>query len=181
MGTLIGVLGSGLLRGVMFGALISLIQLIRRAARPHIAVLGRIPGTSRFSDMQRHPENEPIRGGLLVRPQAGLVYFNIGHVCDTILERTRASHAKFVVLDLSAAPYIDLQSAEALATLADELLRQGTTIHAVDARAVIRDRLRLAGAEEKLGGVNRYSSIADVVGRYEAQPTADTAESAGKP
>jgi MFS superfamily sulfate permease-like transporter len=169
MGTLVGVLGSGLLRGVMFGALISLVQLIRRAARPHVAVLGRIPGTSRFSDMQRHPENEPVRGGLLVRPESGLIYFNIGHVCDTIMERARESDVKFVVIDLSSAPYIDLQSAEALATLADELKRQGTAIHAVEARAVVRDRLRLAGVDEKLGGLNRAYAMADVVDRYEGQ------------
>ena len=43
---LLGVLGSGLLRGVLIGAIISLVQLLRRASRPHVAFLGRIPGTS---------------------------------------------------------------------------------------------------------------------------------------
>src|SRR5205807_3241461 len=48
-----GVLTSGLLRGVMIGAAISLVQLVRVSSRPHVAFLGRIPGTRRFSDSAR--------------------------------------------------------------------------------------------------------------------------------
>ena len=55
-----GVLSSGLLRGVLIGAAISLVLLIRRASRPHVAFLGRIAGTRRFSDRERHPDNELI-------------------------------------------------------------------------------------------------------------------------
>src|SRR5881398_1741243 len=87
---LLGVLGSGLLRGVMIGAMISLVQLLRTASRPHVAFLGRIPGTRRFSDRQRHPENELIPGALIFRPESGLVYFNVDNVCESILKRARA-------------------------------------------------------------------------------------------
>src|SRR6266478_1528936 len=105
---LLGVLGSGLLRGVMIGAMISLVQLLRTASRPHVAFLGRIPGTRRFSDMARHPDNEPVPGALLVRVESGLVYFNVDNVCDSILSRVRAEPTPptLVVLDLSAAPRV---------------------------------------------------------------------------
>src|SRR5262245_10110746 len=127
MAALLGVLGSGLLRGVMIGAVISLVQLLRTASRPHVAFLGRIPGSRRFSDRQRHPDNELIPGVLIFRPESGLVYFNIDHVCDCILERVRAEATppKLVVLDLSAAPRVDLQSAHALAGVAGEIAAQG--------------------------------------------------------
>ena len=68
---LLGVLGSGLLRGVLIGAIISVVQLLRRASRTHVAFLGRIPGTWRFSDMARHSDNEPVPGALLVRVDRG--------------------------------------------------------------------------------------------------------------
>src|ERR1041384_1598118 len=102
---LLGVLGSGLLRGVMIGTIISLVQLLRTASRPHVAFLGRIPGTRRFSDRQPHPENELISGILIFRPESGLLYFNMDHVRDLISERVRAEipAPKLVVLDLSAA------------------------------------------------------------------------------
>src|SRR6202007_1177171 len=87
---IVGVLGEGLLRGVMIGTIISLVLLIRRASRPHVAFLGRIPGTRRFSDRGRHPDNELIPGVLIFRPESGLVYFNVDNVCDAVLSRVRA-------------------------------------------------------------------------------------------
>src|SRR5436309_8438387 len=57
MSALLGVLGSGLLRGVMIGAVISLVQLLRAASRPHVAFLGRIQRTSRSWDRGRHRKN----------------------------------------------------------------------------------------------------------------------------
>ena len=107
----------------MIGAVISLVLLIRRASRPHVAFLGRIAGTRRFSDRERHPDNELIPGVLIFRPEASLLYFNMDHVRDTIAERVRAEATppKLVVLDLSAAPYVDMHAAHMLAELAGEL------------------------------------------------------------
>src|SRR5947207_10631900 len=104
MAALLGVLGSGLLRGVMIGAVISLVQRLSAASRPHVAFLGRIPGARRFSDMARHPDNEAVPGAVLFRPESGLVYFNVDNVCDSILSRVRAEPTppKLVVLALPA-------------------------------------------------------------------------------
>src|SRR5205085_1682675 len=81
-----------------------------------------------------------------------------------------------VILDLSAAPHVDVQSAEALAGLADELSGRGIRIHAVEARASVRDRLRAAGVDAKLGGINRFSSIADVLDNVRLAGRASGAE-----
>jgi high affinity sulfate transporter 1 len=165
MAALLGVLGSGLLRGVMIGAVISLVQLLRAASRPHVAFLGRIPGSRRFSDRQRHPDNELIPGVLIFRPESGLVYFNVDHVCRTILDRINAEPTlpKLIVLDLSAAPRVDLQSAQALSDLSNELISKGFQFQAVEARSSVRDRLRNEGVDAKLGGINRFKSVADAV------------------
>jgi MFS superfamily sulfate permease-like transporter len=124
MAAIVGALGFGLLRGVMIGAVISLVLLIRRASRPHVAFLGRIPGTRRFSDRERHPDNELIPGVLIFRPEASLMYFNIEHVGDTLRDRVRSEAIPpgLVVLDASAAPYVDMHAAHALAELAGDLL-----------------------------------------------------------
>ncbi len=166
---ILGVLGSGLLRGVMIGAIISLVQLLRTASRPHVAFLGRIPGTRRFSDRQRHPENELIPGALIFRPESGLVYFNVDNVCESILKRVRAESPPptLVVLDLSAAPRVDMQSAHALAGMADELTTQGIRVQAVEPRSSVRDRLRSEGVDSKLGGVNHFTSIADAIEAFQ--------------
>jgi len=162
---LLGVMTSGLLRGVMIGAVISLVQLIRRASRPHVAFLGRIPGTRRFSDRQRHPDNELIPGVLIFRPESGLVYFNVDHIRDTIADRVSAEPVppKLVIIDLSAAPHVDLQSAYTLGGLADELIATGIRVQAVEARSSVRERLRQADLEAKLGSIDRFTTVADVV------------------
>jgi sulfate permease, SulP family len=173
VGALLGVLSSGLLRGVMIGAVISLVLLIRRASRPHVAFLGRIPGTRRFSDRERHEDNELIPRVLLVRPEASLLYFNMDHVRDTIAERVRteATPPKLVVLDLSAAAYVDMHAAHMLAELAAELAAAGVQVQTVEARSSVRDRLRSEGVDAKLGAVNRFTSVADAVEAFQKQNT----------
>ncbi len=165
MAAIAGVLTSGLLRGVMIGAVISLVQLIRRASRPHVAFLGRIPGTRRFSDRERHPDNELIPGVLIFRPEASLIYFNVDHVRDAIAERARAESAppKLVIIDLSAAPFVDLQSAHTMAALVEELSATGILVQIVETRSSVRERFRREQLDAKLGGIDRFTSVADAV------------------
>jgi MFS superfamily sulfate permease-like transporter len=166
---IVGVMSSGLLRGVMIGAIISLVQLLRRASRPHVAFLGRIAGTRRFSDRERHPDNELIPGVLIFRPESGLIYFNVDHVCETILDRVNAESPppKLVVLDLSAAPRVDLQSAHTLAGMAEEITAKNIRFQVVDARSSVRDRLRNEGVDAKLGGIDRLTTVADAVDAFQ--------------
>jgi high affinity sulfate transporter 1 len=171
MAALLGVLGSGLLRGVMIGAVISLVQLTRRASRPHVALLGRIPATRRFSDFDRNPDNELIPGVLVFRPESSLIYFNMEYVRDTILDRVseQTSPPRLVVLDLSAAPHVDLHGAHMLAGLADELAAAGIRVQAVEARSSVRERLRAQGVDAKLGTINRFISVADAVEGFQKE------------
>lgn len=168
---LAGVLGSGLLRGVLIGAVISLVQLLRRGSQPHVAWLGRIPGTDRFSDRQRNPGNEAVPGILIFRVEAALLYFNVDFIRDTVLHRVRSESPppKLVVCDLSASPRVDLQSAETMNLLADDLKALGIRMRVVEARASVRDRLRAEGLDEKLGGIDRFQTVAQVVKDFESE------------
>lgn len=176
MAALIGVLGSGLLRGVLIGAILSLILFLRRASCPHVALLGRIPGTPRFSDYERHPDNELIPGVVICRPESSLLYFNVDHVCEVILARTHreATLSKLVVLDLSTTAYVDLQAAHSLAHLARELSAAGIRTQAVEAHASVRDRFRREGIDAELGGLNRHMTVADVVQAFLEQNPSKT-------
>src|SRR5271157_4322798 len=94
MVALLGVLWAGLLKGVLIGAIISLVLLIRRVSSPHVAFLGRIPGARRYSDLERHADNEPTPGVLAFRVESSIVYFNAGHVLDTVLARVEGVEKK---------------------------------------------------------------------------------------
>jgi high affinity sulfate transporter 1 len=164
----VGVLTFGLLEGVMIGAAISLVQLVRVSSHPHVALLGRIPGTRRFSDRDRHTGNELIPNVMIFRPESLLVYFNIDNVCDVILSRVHGEPTppKLVVLDLSAAARVDMQSAHMLAGIADELTAEGIQFHAVEPRSSVRERLRHEHVDGKLGGINRFTTVADVIDHF---------------
>jgi high affinity sulfate transporter 1 len=170
----IGVLTFGLLLGVMIGAVISLVQLARVSSRPHVALLGRIPGTHRFSDCERHQDNQLIPEVMIFRPESALIYFNVDNVCDAILSRVRAAPKlpKLVVLDLSAAPLVDMQSAHMLAGMAEELTAKHIRFQTVEARSSVRDRLRHEGVDSKLGGVNRFATVADVIDNFQRERNA---------
>jgi len=157
----------------MIGALISLVQLLRRASRPHVANLGRIPGSDRFSDLERHPDNESVPGVMIFRVESGLFYFNVEFVRESILARIHtAAPVSLVVLDLSASAHVDLQAASALVSLADELAANDIRLEIVETRSSVRDRLRGTELDEKVGHINRFRTVAQVVENFEHPHTA---------
>ena len=66
---LVGVLLLGILQGILLAALASILLLLVRVSRPHVAFLGRVPGTESYSDIDRHPENEPLPDSIVFRPK----------------------------------------------------------------------------------------------------------------
>ena len=116
----VGVLLLGILNGVLLAAIAAIVLLVKRAARPYTAELGRVPGTDLFSDIARHPGNERVPGVLIARVEGTLLYFNVDHVRAELLRRIEAPQppVSLVVLDLSASPGIDLAGVRLLAQLA---------------------------------------------------------------
>jgi high affinity sulfate transporter 1 len=157
---LVGVLVMGILDGVVIAVVASAVMVLGRAARPHVSFLGRIPGTERFSDVARHPENEAIPGVLAFRVEASLVYFNVDHVLETVLGRVLANPGlRRVVFDLSNTPYVDVAGARMLRRLHEELATKTIELRVVGAHADVRDRLRFEKLQEWLGPINRHVSL----------------------
>ena len=169
MAALAAVLVLGILKGVMLAVVVSLLFLLRRASHPHVAFLGRIPGTRNYSDLARNPDNEPVPGALVVRTEAALVYFNVEHVREAIREGVRRAPRPLglVVLDLSSSPTVDVAGARMLASLQEELQAAGIAVRLVGARATARDILRAEQLEERVGHIDRRMTVADVVEEFQ--------------
>ena len=161
----VGVLLLGILKGVMLAAVVSLLLLVGRAARPHVAFLGRIPGTRRYSDLERNPDNEVVPGVLIFRVESGLFYFNVEHVRQVVWQKLRAATipVELVVCDLSTSPYVDVAGARMLAGLHTDLAAAGVQFELVEAHAAVRDLLRAEGLEARLGQINRRLSVDDII------------------
>jgi MFS superfamily sulfate permease-like transporter len=157
----------GILQGILLAALASVLMLLARASSPHVAFLDRIPGTNTYSDLARHPENEPLRHVIAFRPEASLLYVNADSVLESVshrLETEAASDIRLVVCDLSASPHIDLAGARMLRRLHDDLARRAVQLRIVGARGRVRDLLRAEGVGEKVGGLDRLRTLDDLLG-----------------
>jgi high affinity sulfate transporter 1 len=165
----VGVLLLGILKGVAVSVIASILFLLRMMANPHVAVLGRIPGSTRFSDAGRHTSNERFPGLFLFRIEAPLLYFNVDTVSSTVLDaiHREKTAVRLAVCDLSTSPYIDAAGAGMLEHLAEKLEREGILFKVAEAHAEAREILRATGISESLGGVSRHTALADIVEEFE--------------
>jgi MFS superfamily sulfate permease-like transporter len=164
---LFAVLLLGILDGILLAAAACIALLLMRVSRPRVAFLGRIPGTKIYSDLDRHPDNEPLRHALVVRPEASLIYVNAGSVLEDIRSRLSGADVpgiRLMVCDLSSSPFIDLAGSRMLHELHAELAKRGIALRIVGARSYVRDFLRADGISDKVGGLDRAATIHDLVG-----------------
>jgi len=165
MTALLGVLFLGILKGVLLAVIGSILLLLHRAAFPHVAVLGRIPHTTRFSDVERNPDNERTPGVSVFRVEASLLYFNVDHVLREVLRHVDAQPeaVRLVVLDLSTSPYVDLAGARMLTRLCAELGARDAALRLAEPRATVRDILRAEGLDARAGAVSRRTSVTEAI------------------
>ena len=162
---LIAVLLLGILQGVLLASIASILLLLARASQPHVAFLGRLPGSGRYSDSARHEGVEPLVGTIAFRPEASLLYINVETVLDRVLAALGTSPGiRLVVCDLSASPYIDLAGAGMLHDLHDELASRKVTFCIVGAHAQLRDLLHAEGLAEKTDSAQWLRSLDSVLG-----------------
>jgi MFS superfamily sulfate permease-like transporter len=177
---LAGVLLMGVLDGVVIAVIASLVMLLARVSRPHVAFLGRIPGTDRFSDLARHPNNERIPGVLAFRVQSSLLYFNVDHVLEVVRQRASAtSGLRRVICDLSNVPYVDIAGARMLRRLHEELAAAQVDFKMVEAHGPVRDALRAERLDDRVGVITRYISLSDAIADHERTRIARTDVEAG--
>jgi high affinity sulfate transporter 1 len=165
----VGVLLLGILKGVAISAIASILFLLRMMAKPHVAVLGRIPASIRFSDAARHTSNERFPGLFLFRVEAPLLYFNVDNIITAVMNgiHRETTPVRLAVCDLSTSPYLDAAGARMLAQLEEQLEQEGIQFRVAEAHAEAREILRATGISERLGGVSRYTALADIVEDFE--------------
>jgi SulP family sulfate permease len=151
MATAAGVLALGVEAGVVVGVALSMGALIWRASRPHIAVLGRIPGTEHFRNIERYTA-DTAAGLLILRVDAQLFFGNTEAVNERI-EDEIAAHpgTRHLVLVLSAVNAIDTSALFALAELNATLRTRGIGLHLAEVKGPVMDRLKHS---ELLGALN---------------------------
>jgi sulfate permease, SulP family len=152
--TMAGVLLIDVLQGMLIGLFASLLFVVYRTSRPHIASLGRVPGVpGAYSDLVRHPEDIPVPGVLIVRLDAQLYYANALTFRDSVKAMIAASATPptAVVLDASAQDQIDVTSIDMLVGLAKELRGKGIGLYFAEVHAPVLEHGRTTGLIEAIG------------------------------
>ena len=161
---LVGVLNAGLLRGVLIGAVLSILMLLRRASRPPTTELGRVPGSDTWADRVRDPRNEREPGVLVFRSAGALLYFNTDHVRDRFFAAlAERKDARRVVYYLGAVPLVDLAGADFLAELHQTLAERGIAMRVAVTQSSVRETLVKAGYEARCGPVVANEPVADAI------------------
>jgi SulP family sulfate permease len=156
----VGVLAFGILKGVLLAAIFSILLLLRRASKPRIAVLGRLPGSDRFADSSRYPESEAIPRVLVLRVESGLFYFNAENVKNEVLLRLRRQGGiEMVVIDLSTSANIDLAGVRMLRELDEQLAQAGASLALAEVHGDVRDLLHAEGLQTRIPGVAQRMRI----------------------
>jgi MFS superfamily sulfate permease-like transporter len=135
---MLGVLLIDVLEGMIIGLVSSLVFVIYQTSRPHLASVGRIPGApGAYSDLERHPENVPVPGVLILRLHGALYYANALTVRDQVRALVDAAQPPptALVLDLGAQDKLDLTAAKVLLAMGREMRARGIDTYLVDVHA----------------------------------------------
>jgi sulfate permease, SulP family len=139
---MLGVLIFDTLPGLVIGIAVSMLLLIYRSSRPHVARLAKQGGV--WLDTDRHPDLPAGPDTLVVRVESGLMFANSDHVKSQI-EALCTEQTKIVVLDAETSPYVDVTAATMLVELRSILTRRGIDFRIARDIGQVRDTLRQTG------------------------------------
>lgn len=139
--TFLGVLVLGVEQGIALGVALSVANVLWRQSRPHIAVIGRLPGSEHFRNVQRHTV-DTLANVSFVRVDANLFFGNWDYIADFLEQQVRQlSSGGTLVLNLSSVSDIDTTAIEGLEGLSNKLTEQGAALVFAELKGPVADKL----------------------------------------
>ncbi|MCO1336465.1 sulfate permease [Microbulbifer sp. OS29] len=151
-GTFLGVVFFGVETGIGLGVGLSFATLIWRASRPHIAVVGRVPGTEQFRNVLRHAvKTQPDI--LFLRIDENLFFSNINAIEERLsVEIKRHRNTRHMVLILSSVNRIDSTAIERLRQVNKDFQSRHIQLHLAEVKGRVLDRLGRSQLLQELSG-----------------------------
>jgi high affinity sulfate transporter 1 len=161
-----GVAVLGVLWGVGVAILLSLLNFVRRAWRPHDATLGRVDNLKGYHDTERHPEARLIPGLVLYRFDAPIFFANADYFREHVRALARSGDVTWIVVAAEPITDVDATAGETLARLSDELNAAGVALVFAELKDPVRDRLRRYGVEDAIGAQHFFPTLGVAVATY---------------
>jgi high affinity sulfate transporter 1 len=161
-----GVAVLGVLWGVGIAIAVSLLNFIRRAWRPHDAVLGRADRVKGYHDTERYPDARLIPGLVLYRFDAPLFFANADYFRERIRALVRAHDPRWIVVAAEPITDIDSSAGEVVHELNEELDAAGIELAFAELKDPVRDRLRSYGIADEIGRNRFFPTLGVAVASY---------------
>ncbi|MDR5899563.1 sulfate permease [Halomonas vilamensis] len=158
LATIVVTLVSGVESGILAGVGLSLALHLYRTSRPHSAVIGRVPGSEHFRNVERH-QVETVPHLCILRVDESLYFANARYLEDTVMDEvSRRPDVKHVVLACQAVNVIDASALESLETINHRLDDAGVVLHLAEVKGPVMDRLKSTTFCEELTGFVHLST-----------------------
>jgi sulfate permease, SulP family len=145
--TTAGVVAVGVLEALVFAVGLSIVDVVRRSARPHDAVLGWVDELERYADVAVHPSARVTPGVVVYRLDDRLFFANASYVKGRVLEAVRGAptttHA--IVFDAEAVTHVDATGLAALDDLVEALRKDGIELSVARAKTPLTARFAEGG------------------------------------
>ena len=167
--TFVATLALGIMPGLLLGIVASILLFITLNTRPNTAILGRLPNTNIFRNVQHFSEAQTIPGLVILRIDASLYFANVVFLKEKIHEicERHAADLKALILDASAVNDLDSSADTALHQLSDEFRKKGITFYIAGVKAPVREVMKRSGLYDILGGDHFFFTIDAAVKRFQ--------------
>ncbi len=164
----LGVAALGVLQGIGLAVAVSILDFVRRAWRPHDAILGRARGVKGYHDVTRYPGAKQVPGLLLYRWDAPLFFANADTFRERILDAVDAADPKtrWVVVAAEPVTDIDTTAAEMIEELDGDLATRGVELAFAELKDPVKDRLERYGLHARIGREFFFPTIGVAVKAY---------------
>ncbi|WP_067857588.1 SulP family inorganic anion transporter [Nocardia shimofusensis] len=174
LATLSAVLTLGVLYGVLVAIALSILDLLRRVARAHDAILGFVPGLAGMHDIDDYSLAQPVAGLVIYRYDAPLCFANAEDfrrralaAVDQQTERDGVP-VRWFVLNVEANVEVDLTALDAVEQLRGELTERGITFAMARVKQDLRSALDAFGLTARIGAEHLYPTLPTAIEAYRA-------------
>ncbi len=153
--TFVATLSVGIGPGILTGVGASLAWFIVKSTRPHTAVLGHLPGTTSYRNVENYPEARTVVGALILRMDAQFYFGNVSFLKERLRTLVDGDETlRVVILDCSGINQLDSSAAEALHGILHDLRERGHRFVLSNVKRPVRDVLDKTGFVDALGPTN---------------------------
>ncbi|KAK4476886.1 hypothetical protein RD792_016050 [Penstemon davidsonii] len=173
MGAFFGVVFVSVEIGLLIAVSISFAKILLQVTRPRTAVLGKIPRTSVYRNIQQYPEAAKVPGVLIVRVDSAIYFSNSNYIRERILrlladeeEQLKANsqqRIQFLIVEMSPVTDIDTSGIHALEDLYKSLLKRDIKFVIANPGQVVIDKLHASDFANTLGEDKIFLSVGDAI------------------